>query len=215
MGSDPDGVFCSSDEALSFSLVARFLGDTRVTGLAVSSSGQAMVVSTEDGLIRRSNSLEWESLIISLPGSCPTLTFAAGSEAVLFGLCVTPALPGLGLEDAETALVVRLDLNQGVVETVEALPSDVEPVALALDPDFSSVVYVATRRHGVYRSQDGGVTFEAWNTGISAGVPVGGLIREGTSLSVIGSPKRLVFATHGGGVYYREVGAGCNAPSLP
>src|SRR5262249_51298302 len=77
-----------------------------------------------------------------------------------------------GSPDTIYALIVSTDVNYSAVESVNGAVTWSRPrldaSALAIEPGRQNILYAGTHNRGVFRSTDGGVSWDEFNTGLTA-----------------------------------------------
>lgn len=167
-----------------------------VTGIDIASDG-TMVVRTDTYGAYLWNGSSWQQLVTA--ASMPTVE---GQSAGVYEIRIAPSntsifylqnAEGIWRSDNRGARWVKTSFNQAV-NANDGRRMDGQK--LAIDPHNPAIVYAGTQKFGLWRTQDGG---RSWQ--VVSDVPQGTGLGDASMTGIVISGNRIVVGTGGAGVY--------------
>ena len=213
---DPYGLFETKDGGVSYAQIGSDLPAGPLYGLARSPHNpDYVIIGTPFGPY---DSTDGGQTFSASPGganigSCFSFAFDAGDANQVYALCSNKLAHGLSL-DAETdfgtrKLYVTLDSGENWQAVGYGLTNAAHPVQVLADPFIDDLVFAVTLDAGVLRSEDGGTSFDAWNTGLPSPYSGGKGLLHSLPMTISPDGNNAVLGTDGFGFYYRILDAEC------
>jgi len=153
------GVYRSDDRGGLWSLAGEVLSNTTIYAVATDSSGILLYAGTRDRgfWVSRDTGYHWEQQSQELGPGARVYAIAVESNNTIY----------VGVKDSGVYSGTWDPLKQYITWKHTALP-DISVYALALDPTVPGTIYAGTFGRGVYRSRDGGATWQPMNDGLGS-----------------------------------------------
>jgi hypothetical protein len=146
-------------------------------------------------------------------GTCVSFAFDAEDLLAWYALCSTNLPHGLPQSGAESfglrTLYRSKDGGATFAPSADGMLAQAIPVALLADPVAPGLLYVATASSGILKSEDYGISFDAWSTGLPspATAAANRLIARPFALSPDGAG--MLLGTDGFGIYFKALASVC------
>ena len=216
---DPYGMYMTQDGGLSFKQVGLELPMGRLTGLTTSPADEdTFFVGTSAGPYISTDG--GDSFMVSGSGAgsmgqCFDFAFDAQNDQVVYALCAAGLPHGLPETGVEEAIEVPRkvyrseDGGESWNKVATTYPASKAPVQFLMDPTEADVLYLVNAAGAVARSEDGGISFEPWGTGLPSPSTAGADRLYSAPGATSPMADRFLVGTDGFGFYTRTLAASC------